>query len=61
LAGRIVNDNEPYANTVGNFLGLAGVVSDSLARGSGKIDKKNGAALDLYNEKDAKKGDKKKS
>ncbi|MBP3226210.1 MAG: methanogenesis marker 14 protein, partial [Methanobrevibacter sp.] len=61
LAGRIVNDNEPYANTVGNFLGLAGVVSDSLARGSGKIDKKNGAALDLYNEKDAKKGDKKKA
>ena len=56
LAGRIVN-----ANTVGNFLGLAGVVSDSLARGSGKIDKKNGAALDLFNEKDAKKGDKKKA
>ena len=26
LAGRIVNDNQPYANTVGNFLGLAGVV-----------------------------------
>jgi putative methanogenesis marker protein 14 len=61
LAGRIVNDNEPYANTVGNFLGLAGVVSDSIARGSGKIDMKNGAALDLYNEKDAKKGDKKKA
>lgn len=61
LAGRIVNDNEPYADTVGNFLGLAGVVSDSLARGSGMIDKKNGAALDLYNEKDAKKADKKKA
>ena len=57
LAGRIVNDNEPYANTVGNFLGLAGVVSDSLARGSGKIDKKNGAALDLYSEKAMKKAD----
>ena len=57
LAGRIVNDNEPYANTVGNFLGLAGVVSDSLARGSGQIDKKNGAALDLYSDKAMKKAD----
>ena len=53
LAGRIVNDNEPYANTVGNFLGLAGVVSDAIARGSGQIDKKNGAAIDLYDEKAA--------
>ena len=61
LAGRIVNDNEPYANTFGNFLGLAGVVGDSIARSSGKIDQKNGAALDLYNEKEAKKGDKKKA
>ena len=61
LAGRIVNDNEPYANTVGNFLGLAGVVSDSLARGSGKIDKKNGAALDLYSDKAMKKADHKKA
>ena len=57
LAGRIVNDNEPYANTVGNFLGLAGVVSDSLARGSGLIDKKNGAALDIYSDKAMKKAD----
>ena len=57
LAGRIVNDNEPYANTVGNFLGLAGVVSDSLARGSGLIDKKNGAALDIYTDKAMKKAD----
>ena len=61
LAGRIVNDNEPYANTVGNFLGLAGVVSDSLARGSGQIDKKNGAALDLYDEKAMKKANHKKA
>ena len=61
MAGRIVNDNEPYANTVGNFLGLAGVVSDSLARGSGQIDKKNGAALDLYDEKAMKKANHKKA
>ena len=57
LAGRIVNDNEPYANTVGNFLGLAGVVSDAIARGSGEIDKNNGAAIDLYSEKAMKKAD----
>jgi putative methanogenesis marker protein 14 len=61
LAGRIVNNNEPYANTVGNFLGLAGVVSDSLAKGSGKVDPKYGAALDLYTPKLDKKGDKKKA
>lgn len=61
LAGRIVNDNQPYANTVGNFLGLAGVIADSLARGSGKVDPNNGAALDLYSEKAAKKADKKKA
>jgi putative methanogenesis marker protein 14 len=61
LAGRIVDDNHPYANTVGNFLGLAGVVSDSIARGSGKIDKKNGAALDLYSDKAMKKADHKKA
>ena len=61
LAGLIVNDDRPYANTVGNFLGLAGVVSDSLARGTDKVDPKNGAALDLYNPKMDKKGDKKKA
>ena len=61
LAGRIVNDNEPYANTVGNFLGLAGVVSDAIARGSGQIDMKNGAALDLYSDKALKKANTKKA
>lgn len=61
LAGRIVNDNQPYANTVGNFLGLAGVISDSLARGSGQVDKDGGAALDLYSDKLIKKADKKKA
>ncbi|KZX11025.1 methanogenesis marker 14 protein [Methanobrevibacter curvatus] len=48
LAGRIVNNKEPYANTIGNFLGLAGVISDSLIRGTGKVDKNGGAAIDLY-------------
>lgn len=61
LAGRIVNDEEPYASTVGNFLGLAGVISDSLARGSGQVDKNGGAALDLYSEKLIKKANTKKA
>lgn len=59
LAGRIVNDERPYANTVGNFLGLAGVVSDSLAKGTDKVDKDGGAALDLYSDKLLKKANKK--
>ena len=60
LAGRIVNDNQPYANTVGNFLGLAGVVSDSLARGTDLVGD-NGAALDLFDPKALKKGNTKKA
>ena len=61
LAGRIVNKEEPYANTIGNFLGLAGVISDSLARGSKQVDPKGGAALDLYDPKLLRKGDQKKA
>lgn len=61
LAGRIVNSDEPYASTVGNFLGLAGVISDSLARGSGQVDKDGGAAIDLYSDKLIKKADTKKA
>ncbi|MGL6298775.1 MAG: methanogenesis marker 14 protein [Methanobacteriaceae archaeon] len=48
LAGRIVNNEEPYAKTVGNFLGLAGAIPDALIRGTEKVDKRGGAALDLY-------------
>ncbi len=61
LAGRVVNNEQPYASTVGNFLGLAGVVSDAIARGSGEIDKNNGAALELYSDKLIKKADVKKA
>lgn len=61
LAGRIVNKDEPYASTVGNFLGLAGVISDSLARGTDQVDKNGGAALDLYSDKLLKKGNAKKA
>jgi putative methanogenesis marker protein 14 len=48
LAGRIVNNDEPYARTIGNFCGLAGAVSDAVIRGTEKVDKRGGAALDLY-------------
>lgn len=48
LAGRIVNNDEPYAKTIGNFCGLAGAVSDAIIRGTEKVDKRGGAALDLY-------------
>ncbi len=48
LAGRITNGEEPYARTVGNFCGLAGAISDSLIRGTDQVDKRGGAALDLY-------------
>ena len=61
LAGRIVNNNEPYANTVGNFLGLAGVIADSIVKGTDEVDKNHGAALDIYSDKLLKKGNQKKA
>ncbi|GAA5818329.1 MAG: methanogenesis marker 14 protein [Methanobrevibacter sp. CfCl-M3] len=61
LAGRVVNNAEPYANTVGNFLGLAGVIADSLVKGSGQVDKDGGAAIDLYSKSVLKKSDWKKA
>ncbi|MDR0913400.1 MAG: methanogenesis marker 14 protein [Methanobrevibacter sp.] len=61
LAGRIVNNKEPYANTIGNFLGLAGVIPDSLIRGTGQVDKNGGAAIDLYTKDILKKADWKKA
>jgi len=48
LAGRITNADDPYARTVGNFCGLAGAVSDAIIRGTDLVDKRGGAALDLY-------------
>lgn len=57
LAGRIVNNDEPYAHTVGNFLGLAGVIADSLVQGTDQVDKNGGAAIDLYSKKLLKKAD----
>ncbi|MGZ7208698.1 MAG: methanogenesis marker 14 protein [Methanobacterium sp.] len=57
LAGRITNGQEPYARTIGNFCGLAGGVSDAIIRGTEKVDKRGGAALDLYNKDILKKAD----
>lgn len=57
LAGRVVNNDEPYAHTVGNFLGLAGVIADSLVRGTDQVDKKGGAAIDIYSKDILKKAD----
>jgi len=48
LAGRIVNADEPYARTVGNFCGLAGAIPDAIIRGTEMVDCRGGAALDLY-------------
>jgi putative methanogenesis marker protein 14 len=61
LAGRVVNNDEPYAHTVGNFLGLAGVIADSLVRGSNQVDREGGAAIDLYSKELLKKADWKKA
>ena len=57
LAGRITNGGEPYARTIGNFCGLAGAVSDAIIRGTEKVDKRGGAALDLYSRDILKKAD----
>lgn len=57
LAGRIVNNEQPYARTIGNFCGLAGAISDAVIRGTEKVDKRGGAALDLYNKDILKKAD----
>jgi putative methanogenesis marker protein 14 len=55
LDGRITSDvspdaPNPFAKTVGNFCGLAGAIPDSLVRGTGKVQKKTGTALDLLGE-----------
>jgi putative methanogenesis marker protein 14 len=57
LAGRIVNNDQPYARTIGNFCGLAGAISDAVIRGTEKVDKRGGAALDLYSRDILKKAD----
>jgi len=47
LAGRITDDNFPYCNTIGSFVGLAGAIPDAISRGSGLVDRNEGTALEL--------------
>ncbi len=49
LKGRITNDEIPYAKTIGNLCGYAGAIPDAIIKGTGLVDKRFGAALDLFN------------
>jgi putative methanogenesis marker protein 14 len=48
LKGRITNDERPYSRTIGNFLGLAGAIPDAVVQGTGLVDRRSGAALDIF-------------
>jgi putative methanogenesis marker protein 14 len=50
LKGRITNDEIPYARTISNLCGYAGAIPDSLIKGTGLVDKRYGAALDLFSD-----------
>lgn len=43
--GRIVNDDVPYAKTVGNFCGLGGAIADAIVKGF--LKKEDAATIDL--------------
>ena len=51
LDGRVTSEELPYANTIGNFLGLAGAVPDAVVQGTGLVDKQTGATLDIFDTK----------
>ncbi len=48
LKGRITNDELPYARTIANLCGYAGAIPDAVIKGTGLVDKRFGAALDLF-------------
>jgi putative methanogenesis marker protein 14 len=48
LKGRVTSDELPYAHTIGNFLGLAGAIPDAVVQGTGLVDRRTGAALDIF-------------
>ena len=48
LKGRITNADIPYARTIANLCGFAGAVPDAVIKGTGLVDKRYGAALDLF-------------
>ena len=51
LDGRVTSEELPYAHTIGNLLGLAGAIPDAVVQGTGLVDKKNGATLDIFDAK----------
>ncbi len=51
LKGRITNEDIPYAKTIANLCGYAGAIHDAVIKGTGLVDKRFGAALDLYNKR----------
>jgi putative methanogenesis marker protein 14 len=51
LDGRVTSDELPYAHTIGNLLGLAGAIPDAVVQGTGLVDNKTGATLDIYDTK----------
>src|SRR3990170_3429096 len=54
LKGRITNDEIPYARTIANLCGFAGAIPDAVIKGTGLVDKRFGAALDLFRDKSEK-------
>ncbi|VVB90457.1 Uncharacterised protein [uncultured archaeon] len=48
LKGRITNSDIPYALTMGNLCGYAGAIPDAVIKGTGLVDRRYGAALDLF-------------
>src|SRR4030067_494724 len=50
LKGRITNGDIPYARTIANLCGYAGAIPDAVIKGTGLVDRKHGAALDLFHD-----------
>ena len=50
LKGRITDDDIPYARTIANLCGYAGAIPDAVIKGTGLVDRKHGAALDLFHD-----------
>lgn len=50
LKGRITNSDIPYAKTTANLCGYAGAIPDAVIKGTGLVDKRYGAALDLFHD-----------
>ncbi len=50
LKGRITNSDIPYARTIANLCGYAGAIPDAVIKGTGLVDRRYGAALDLFHD-----------